>query len=430
MTIDDTHRHMLENGEPEGQREGEDIFSRPSGFRLPVIKAVWEKAPPGPGPDTRKDWRNGVVVGPWKEGQSRDGIWDMGHIVAWYKVVDELKKVDGITRAEVLDEYNDIDNLGVEDPVTNRELGVNSRVAGVYRLPEPEAEAVMASSHHQAQMDPETYRALVSEKEANMKARIQKLAEGKAAMAENEKLPERIIIWDTETTGLSPAKGDKLLDIAAIELVNGKPTGREYHEIINPLRDIPASATRVHGIDEKTVKDKPTFPEIADSFLEFIGDAPIVAHNARFDLTFLNAELEAAGKPTVDPARSIDSLKLARALVPDSPKHDLDTLSAHLGVDNSPRKPFHGALRCSTVLTNIFLKLEEIAEKKGVPILSAAADNAEQAGYSVSEAEQVIIDEQMLNEAKAAQLKRSRTQDAGFAARVRAEQQDTREIAR
>lgn len=439
MASEEQESNVLEDGEQESLAAEGDIFSRPSKFRLSAVRAVWDKAPRGPKRNTRMDWRNGVVVGPWKEGESRDGIWDMGHVVAWYKVVDELRKVEGVTRKDVLDEFNNIDNLGVEDPVTNRELGVNSRSEGVYRLPEEHAEAIMASAHEEAKMDSAAYRARVQEKEANMKARIRQLAEGKATMsaanaAENGKLPERIIIWDTETTGLSHARGDKLVDVAAIELINGKPSGREFHEIINPLRDIPAGATRVHAIDNETVKGKPTFPEIADAFLEFIGDAPLVAHNARFDIGFLNAELEDAGKPTVDPARSIDSLKLARALVPESPKHDLDTLGEHLGVDISPRHPYHGALRCSTVLKDIFLKLEDIAEQKGVPIFAAVEEAGKTAAYTAeADGAQVIADQQMLNEANAERLSAQQAQQ-GFAARERvrehARQADAGEIAR
>ncbi len=110
--------NLLENGEPEAiEHAKSDMFSRPSGFRAAVVREVWAKAPDGPEPDTKLDWRNGIKVGPWKEGQSRADVWDMGHKVAWYKVVEELKKVDGVTRKDVLDEFNNLDNLGVEDPV-------------------------------------------------------------------------------------------------------------------------------------------------------------------------------------------------------------------------------------------------------------------------------------------------------------------------
>lgn len=387
--------HTLENGAPE-VIGGEDIFSRPSGFRIGAVKAVWEKAPPGPEANTRYDWRNGVVVGPWQYGQSRDGIWDMGHIVAWYKVVDELKKVDGITRTDVIDEFNNIDNLGVEDPVTNRELGTNSRVLNVHRLSESHAEEIIFG-HPQAALTAEEYRAEVDAKEEHMKTRIQKLAEGKKAMsayhASENRADERLIIWDTETTGLSPKTGEKLVDIAAVEFINGKPSGREYHEIINPGIHIPSSATRVHGISDETVKGKPAFGEIAQSFLDFIGDAKMVAHNARFDMSFLNAELEAAGKLPVAKERAIDSLKVARTLLPDLGKYDLDALADHLGVDRSSRNDHHGALICSKVLADVFIKLEEIAKEKGIPLHTGAGE----------ETDTVEQDQQQLNQARVIQ---------------------------
>ncbi|MFA5593010.1 MAG: DNA polymerase III subunit epsilon [Micavibrio sp.] len=165
----------------------------------------------------------------------------------------------------------------------------------------------------------------------------------------------REIVLDTETTGMDPAKGDKLVEIGCVELENHLPTGKHYHIYINPERDIPAEATAVHGITNDFVKDKPTFGEIVGGFMDFIGDAKLVIHNAEFDVKFLNAELKTFGFPSLDPRRVFDTLRLAREKFPGSPAN-LDALCRRFGIDNSSRT-FHGALLDSQLLAEVYLEL-------------------------------------------------------------------------
>jgi DNA polymerase-3 subunit epsilon len=165
----------------------------------------------------------------------------------------------------------------------------------------------------------------------------------------------REIVLDTETTGMDPAQGDRLVEIGCVELENHLPTGKTYHVYINPEREIPAEATAVHGITNDFVKDKPTFGEVVGDFLDFIGDAQLVIHNAEFDMKFLNAELKTFGFPSIDPRRAIDTLKIARMKFPGSPAN-LDALCRRFGIDNSSRS-LHGALLDSQLLAEVYLEL-------------------------------------------------------------------------
>jgi DNA polymerase-3 subunit epsilon len=165
----------------------------------------------------------------------------------------------------------------------------------------------------------------------------------------------RQIILDTETTGLDPAQGDRVIEIAAVELVNLLPTGASFHCLIDPERDIPAEATRVHGFTNADLAGKPKFAEIAAAMLDFLGDAPIVAHNAPFDFGFLDAELARAGRPRLDRRRMIDSLMLAKERYPGMP-NSLDALCRRLGVDNSMRSSHNAILDC-TLLAQVYLEL-------------------------------------------------------------------------
>ena len=166
----------------------------------------------------------------------------------------------------------------------------------------------------------------------------------------------REIVLDTETTGMDPVKGDKLVEIGCVELMNHLPTGKNYHIYINPERDIPPEATAVHGITDDFVKDKPTFGEIVGDFLDFIGpDARLVIHNAEFDMKFLNAELKTFGFPTIDNRRVTDTLKMAREKFPGSPAN-LDALCRRFNIDNSSRT-YHGALLDSQLLAEVYLEL-------------------------------------------------------------------------
>lgn len=165
----------------------------------------------------------------------------------------------------------------------------------------------------------------------------------------------REIVLDTETTGFDPAAGDKLVEIGCVELVNHLPTGSNLHLYINPERPIPAEATAIHGITDEYVKDKPTFGEIVGEFMDYIGDAKLVIHNAEFDVKFLNAELRTFGFPSLDPRRVVDTLKIAREKFPGSPAN-LDALCRRFGIDNSSRT-FHGALLDSQLLAEVYLEL-------------------------------------------------------------------------
>lgn len=166
---------------------------------------------------------------------------------------------------------------------------------------------------------------------------------------------KREIILDTETTGLDPQNGDRVIEIAAIEMLNGSITNNEFHIYINPEREIPDSAFRVHGISNEMVADKPKFREIVDDFLEFIADDPIVAHNAEFDLKFLNSELQKIGRALLGNDRMIDTLAIARKKHPGS-SNSLDALCTRYGVDRS-RRVKHGALIDAEILAEVYIEL-------------------------------------------------------------------------
>lgn len=166
----------------------------------------------------------------------------------------------------------------------------------------------------------------------------------------------REVILDTETTGLDPAGGDRIVEIAALEIFNGSITEKQFHVYINPLRDMPDSAFKVHGLSQEFLSDKPTFDLIAESFVEFIGDDPIVAHNAEFDVRFLNAELERLGRPPIDNGRVVDTLLLARRKHPGA-SNSLDALCARYGIDRS-RRTKHGALIDSEILAEVYMELK------------------------------------------------------------------------
>lgn len=165
----------------------------------------------------------------------------------------------------------------------------------------------------------------------------------------------REIVLDTETTGLDPTKGDRLIEIGCIELYNRMPTGREFHRFINPDRDVPAEAQAVHGITTEFLQDKPRFNEVADEFLDFIGSDVLVIHNAAFDVGFLSAELGRIKKPPIAMSRVIDTLALARRKHPAGP-NSLDALCKRYAVDNSKRTK-HGALMDSLLLADVYVEL-------------------------------------------------------------------------
>ena len=165
----------------------------------------------------------------------------------------------------------------------------------------------------------------------------------------------REIVLDTETTGLDPRKGDRLIEVGCIELVNRIPTGREFHRFINPERAVPAEAEAVHGLSTAFLLDKPLFSEVAEDLLEFIADDTLVIHNAVFDVGFLNAELEPLKLAAISMSRVVDTLQLARRKHPAGP-NSLDALCKRYGIDNSKRIK-HGALMDSLLLAEVYVEL-------------------------------------------------------------------------
>ena len=165
----------------------------------------------------------------------------------------------------------------------------------------------------------------------------------------------REIVFDTETTGLSPAAGDRMVEIGCIEMVGRVETGRHFHCYFNPERPMPSEAEAVHGLSDIFLSDKPRFADKAEELLEFIGDAPLVAHNASFDFGFLNNELGRCGRGNVCMTRMVDTLVLARSRHPGA-KHSLDALCTRYGVDRSQRVK-HGALLDAQLLAQVYIEL-------------------------------------------------------------------------
>lgn len=165
----------------------------------------------------------------------------------------------------------------------------------------------------------------------------------------------REITFDTETTGLDPFTGDRVVEIGCVELINHLPSGETFHVYINPERDMPEEAFKVHGLSEEFLSDKPKFAAIAQGFHDFIKDTPIIAHNASFDVKFLNWELEAAGFAKIDQSLVIDTLAMARQKFPAGP-NSLDALCNRFGIDNAKRT-LHGALLDSEILADVYLEL-------------------------------------------------------------------------
>ncbi|MBF0093959.1 MAG: DNA polymerase III subunit epsilon [Alphaproteobacteria bacterium] len=165
----------------------------------------------------------------------------------------------------------------------------------------------------------------------------------------------REIVLDTETTGLDPNSGDRVVEIGCVELVNHLPTGATKQWYLNPDRDMPEGAFRIHGLSAEFLSDKPRFGDIAGDFLDFIGDSPLIIHNADFDLKFLNAELRRIGKESLAQGRAIDTVVLARRKFPGA-QANLDALCKRFGIDNSNRS-MHGALLDSELLAEVYLEL-------------------------------------------------------------------------
>jgi DNA polymerase-3 subunit epsilon len=166
----------------------------------------------------------------------------------------------------------------------------------------------------------------------------------------------RRIVVDTETTGLEPESGHRIIEVAGLELVGRRPTGRHFHRYVNPERKIDFAATEVHGLTDEDLKDKPRFADIADEFLEFVAGSELLIHNAPFDVAFLDVELERAGKPKIGTVCTVtDTLAMAREMHPGK-KNSLDALCERYAVDNT-RRTLHGALLDAQLLADVWLAL-------------------------------------------------------------------------
>ena len=198
----------------------------------------------------------------------------------------------------------------------------------------------------------------------------------------------RQIVLDTETTGLDPLTGDRVIEVAAVELFNLLPTGEAFHSVIDPERDIPAEASRIHGFTNGDVAGKPKFAAIADQLLKFLGDADIIAHNAPFDFGFLDAELFRCQRPPLDRRRMIDSLAMAKTRFPGMP-NNLDALCRRLGVDNSMRGNHNAVLDCQ-LLAQVYLEMMG-GKQPGLELAAKAAPRIVNLDVEAVERDAVVI---------------------------------------
>jgi DNA polymerase-3 subunit epsilon len=165
----------------------------------------------------------------------------------------------------------------------------------------------------------------------------------------------REIVLDTETTGLDPADGHRIVEIGCVELIDHLPSGNVFHRYLNPERPVPIESQRVHGLSDEFLADKPLFADVADEFQEFLGDAPLIIHNASFDIKFLNAELLRVTRPGIPIARAIDTIEIAKAKIPGA-RYSLDELCKRFGIDLSARTK-HGALLDAELTARVYLEL-------------------------------------------------------------------------
>jgi len=199
----------------------------------------------------------------------------------------------------------------------------------------------------------------------------------------------RQIVLDTETTGLDPLTGDRVIEVAAVELFNLLPTGEVFHSLIDPERDIPAEASRIHGFTNGDVAGTPKFVDIAEALMAFLGDSDIIAHNAPFDFGFLDAELFRCNRPALDRRRMIDSLAMAKTRYPGMP-NNLDALCRRLGVDNSMRGSHNAILDCQ-LLAQVYLEMMggkqpglELAAKAAPRLVTLEVEKVERAALFIT----------------------------------------------
>lgn len=191
----------------------------------------------------------------------------------------------------------------------------------------------------------------------------------------------RSVLFDTETTGLDPLTGDRVIEFAAIELIRELPTERHFHCLIHPERDIPPEASRVHGILIGDLEGKPKFAEVARDILDFIGDAPLIAHNATFDFGFMDAEFARIGLPKLDRARMIDTLALAKARFPGMP-NSLDALCRRFDIDLSQRTTHNALLDCK-LLAEVYVELTG-GRQRGLELADDEQNEMPVASYTAS----------------------------------------------
>lgn len=191
----------------------------------------------------------------------------------------------------------------------------------------------------------------------------------------------RSVLFDTETTGLDPLKGDRVIEVACLELLRDLPTGRSFHHFIDPERDIDPDASRVHGLTRADLRGKPRFSEVVDELLEFLGDDPLVAHNAPFDFGFLDAELARLRRPALDRGRMIDTLAMAKARFPGLP-NNLDALCRRFGIDLSERTSHNALLDCR-LLAGVYVELTG-GRQRGLLLAEDAGDALPSVAYQLA----------------------------------------------
>lgn len=204
----------------------------------------------------------------------------------------------------------------------------------------------------------------------------------------------REVVLDTETTGLDPSDGHRIVEVACLELINSVPSGETFQAYVNPSRDMPAEAEAVHGLTAAFLADKPMFSEIADDFLAFVDDSPLIIHNAEFDLKFLNSELSRLGRLPLDPSNAVDTLAIARRKFPGA-QASLDALCRRFEIDNSHRAK-HGALLDTELLAEVYLQLVggrqpmlglASEQKAATPVAAAKREARAARPHAASEAE-------------------------------------------
>ncbi len=187
----------------------------------------------------------------------------------------------------------------------------------------------------------------------------------------------RELVLDTETTGLDPLNGDRLVEIGCVEVFNHIATGKTYHQYVNPERDVPDGAFAVHGLSEEFLSGFPVFADVVDDLLYFIGSDPLVIHNAKFDMGFLNAELRRLKRPTLPMTRSVDTVSMSRRRFPGAPA-SLDALCRRFNIDNSSRNK-HGALLDAELLAEVYLELRG-GRQPGLELSAAEAESSSENG--------------------------------------------------